>query len=91
MQIINFIEEHWALLGVAVSFFVFAWNMIQATKCSLRNDILSIYENAKTRGDKITRWELEAIEHSAEVYFKLRGNSFVKSILDRVKKFEIID
>lgn len=95
MQIINFIKEYWVLITFLVSaigtFFVFIIHMIEAVKCSLRNDILDIYDRAVARGKKITLYELEAIIHSSEVYFKLRGNSFVKNVLETVNNFEKID
>ena len=69
---------------------VFIESMIYATKCSLRNDILTIYDRCKD--DKtITKYQLEAINHSADIYFKLKGNSFVKDVVERVKKFELVD
>ena len=34
--------------------------MIEATKCSLRNDILEIYDRCKD-SKKITKWQLESI------------------------------
>ena len=95
MQIINFMKEYWVLITFLVSvigaFFVFIINMIEAVKCSLRNDILDIYDRAVARGKKITLYELEAIIHSSEVYFKLRGNSFVKKVIETVNNFEKID
>lgn len=62
----------------------------EATKCSLRNDILEIYDRCKD-DKKITHYELESIQHSEELYFKLKGNSFVKDVVERVKNFELID
>lgn len=95
MQIINFIKEYWVLItflaGVISTFLVFIYYMVQAIKCSLRNDILDIYDRAVARGNKITHYELEALTHSAEVYFKLKGNSFVQVLMEKVKSFEIID
>ena len=45
---INFIKEYWVILSFAGSILIglaiFIFYMIQAVKCSLRNDILSIYE-----------------------------------------------
>lgn len=64
--------------------------MIEGVKCSLRNDILTIYDRCK-EDKKITHYELEAIQHSAELYFKLRGNSFVKDVVERTKNFELVD
>ena len=94
MEVLNFIKNYWTQIAFLISmlgaFFVFALNMIQATKCSLRNDILTIYDRCKDT-KKITHYQLESLEHSAELYYKLRGNSFVKSLMERVKNFEIVD
>ena len=95
MKIINFIKEYWVLITFLISvisaFFIFIYYLIEAIKCSLRNDILDIYDRAVARGNKITHYELEALTHSAEVYFKLKGNSFVQVLMEKVKSFEIID
>lgn len=95
MQILEFIKNYWVIItffaGIIGSLFVFIFYMIQAVKCSLRNDILDIYDRAVARGNKITHYELAALTHSADVYFKLKGNSFVKALMEKVKKFEIID
>lgn len=91
---LDFIKTYWAqiiffctLLG---GFLRFAYAMIEATKCSLRNDILSIYDRCKSE-KKITKWQLGSIEKSFEIYRKLKGNSFVGDIVKRVQNFEIID
>lgn len=95
MEILDFIKNYWVILtficGMFGSFFMFIFYMIQATKCSLRNDILDIYDRAVAKGDKITHYELEALTHSAELYFKLKGNSFVQALMEKAKKFEIVD
>lgn len=95
MQIINIIKDYWILItfltSVLIALATFIFYMIQAVKCSLRNDILDIYDRAENKGKKITHYELEAILHSADVYFKLKGNSFVETLIEKVKKFEIID
>lgn len=94
MNILNFIKDYWTILVFLVGLFgtllTFIFYMIEATKCSLRNDILTIYDKSKD-SKKITHYQLEAMEHSAEIYFKLRGNSFVKDVLERSKQFELID
>lgn len=94
MGIINFIEAHWVLItfifSVISAFFVFCLNMIDGIKCSLRNDILDIYDRCKdTR--QITHYQLQAIQHSYKLYKKLKGNSFVDDIMERIKEFELID
>ena len=93
-MILEFLKEYWFLItfagGLAVAFFTFSMAMIQATKCSLRNDILAVYDRCKDK-KQITKYQLESINHSADIYFLMKGNSFVKDILERVKKFEIVD
>ena len=94
MNILNFIKEYWTILmfliGIFGTLLVFIYYMIEATKCSLRNDILAIYDKSKD-AKKITHYQLEAMKHSAEIYFKLKGNSFVKDVVERSKQFELID
>ncbi len=91
MDIINFIKDYWVLIScVLVPFLVFCFAMVEGIKCSLRNDILAIYNDCK-RDKKITQFELDAILHSYRVYKLLRGNSFVEQLVAIVKTFEIID
>lgn len=98
---LNFLKEYWFLItfllaqiGFLISFYKrikqSAIDTKEATKCSLRNDILEIYDRCK-EDKKITHYELEAIQHSSELYFKLGGNSFVRAIVERVKSFELVD
>jgi len=90
----GFIKEYWPqiifLIGILSFIFAFGRAMIEGVKCSLRNDILTIYDRCKDN-KRITHYELEAIQHSADLYFKLKGNSFVKDIVERTKEFELID
>lgn len=94
MQVLQFLKDYWFLItflgGIIITIFVFGKSMIEATKCSLRNDILTIYDRCKEE-KKITHYQLESIQHSAEIYFKLKGNSFVKSLMKKVETFEVID
>lgn len=94
LELINFIKNYWAqilfLVGLLVGFYKFARAMIEATKCSLRNDILSIWDRCKD-SKKITKYQLQAIRYSHELYKKLKGNSFIDDIVERIKEFEIID
>jgi len=94
MEILNFIKEYWVILTFLISIvgtlITFSNSMIQATKCSLRNDILDIYDRCKETG-KITHYQLEAIQHSYQIYNKLKGNSFVEAVVERVKQFELVD
>lgn len=90
----KFITEYWTqiifLLGVFGTLATFIFITIEGVKCSLRNDILQIYEDCKEE-KKLNQYQLEAILKSAELYFKLRGNSFVKEIVEKIKSWEVID
>ena len=94
MKVLEFIKDYWVLItclaGFFSAFFVFVKAIISATKCSLKNDILDIYDRCKDT-KTITRYQLESITSSSEIYFKLGGNSFVKEIVNRVKQFQSID
>lgn len=89
----KFLQEYWTqivfLIGVFGSLATFIFITIEGVKCSLRNDILSIYDMCK-KEEKITEYQLEALLMSAELYSKLRGNSFVKEIVEKIKKWEVI-
>lgn len=91
---IRFITEYWTqlvfLIGVLGTFATFIIVTIEGVKCSLRNDILQIYDLCKDK-KKISAFQYEALLKSAELYFKLRGNSFVKEIVNIIKNWEVID
>ena len=60
ISIIKTIKEYWVIItflsGVLVAIFTFGKSMIEATKCSLRNDILDIYDRAVAKG-KIKQYD----------------------------------
>lgn len=93
-EIIKFIKEYWVqimfIVGLIGAFIKFSKAMMESIKCSLRNDILEIYDRCK-KDKKITHYQLQSIEYSSELYFKLKGNSFVKDVIDKVKQFELVD
>lgn len=90
---LKFISQYWTqiifLAGVLGTLATFILVTIEGVKCSLRNDILQIYDMCK-KEEKITEYQLEALLMSAELYSKLRGNSFVKEIVEKIKKWEVI-
>lgn len=94
MNLIIFIKEYWVqllfVLGFLIASYEFAKAMIESVKCSLRNDILSIYDRCK-KDRKITKYQLEAIEYSYNLYKALKGNSFVDTIHEKIKDYELID
>ena len=94
MEIINFIKEYWVLISFFIgelgALFIFAKFILAGIKCSLRNDILDIYDRCKDT-KKITHYQLESIQYSYTIYKKLKGNSFVEEIVRKVKSFELVD
>ncbi len=94
MIILDFLKEYWVLitffLGEVGILVAFVKSIHRGTKCSLRNDILDIYDRCKDK-KQITLYQLQSIKSSYELYRKLKGNSFVEDIVKRVEKFEIID
>lgn len=94
MDILNFIKEYWVLItffiGEISALFVFVKSIQRGTKCSLRNDILEIYDKCKDT-KKITMYQLSSVHLSFEEYQKLKGNSFVEKIVKEMDTFEIVD
>ena len=90
----EFIKEYWPqilyAIGIAGAIVAQIRASREATKCSLRNDILQIYTECKDQ-KKITLYQLEAISISYELYKKLKGNSFVQAIYNEVQTYEKIE
>lgn len=94
IELFDFLKEYWVIitfffgeLGVLYAFVV---NINKSTKCTLRNDILDIYDRCKEQR-KITRYQLQSITYSYDRYKKLKGNSFVDEIIERIKDFDLVD
>ncbi|MBQ2870308.1 hypothetical protein IJE86_01260 [bacterium] len=94
MGIINFIKDYWVLItffiGELGALIIFAKSILKGIKCSLRNDMLDIWDKCKETGT-ITKYQLQAFNYSYDLYKKLKGNSFIDEIRDRIKEFKIID
>jgi hypothetical protein len=94
MQVLDIISKYWGMILFVGSFLIamgkYQLAQTRAIKCSLRNDILEIWDKAR-KDKKITKYQLQALELSYVEYKKLKGNSFVDDIHERVKSFEIID
>lgn len=94
MEILNFLKEYWVLItffaGEVGILFAFIKNINESTKCTLRNDILDIYDRCKDQ-KKITHYQLQSIMSSYDQYKKRKGNSFVKDIVERVQEFDLVD
>lgn len=94
MGIINFLKEYWVLITFFVGeigvLLVFVNSFIEAVKCTLRNDILAIYDRCKVEKN-ITRYQLQSVHLTYSVYKKLKGNSFIDEIMEEIKEFKIKD
>lgn len=93
MKTLLFIKDYWTqivfLIGAILGYVKIKEASKEATKCSLRNDILQIYDQCRTT-KKITLYQLEAISLSYELYKKLKGNSFVEAVYKEVQSYEKI-
>lgn len=88
------IKEYWvqlvflaSILGTMIGFII---AMINAIKCTLRNDILEIWDRCKD-SKKITKYQLESYISSRDLYFKLKGDGFVHQLDKRITEFKIVD
>jgi hypothetical protein len=94
LELINFIKEYWVLIAFFMGELGLVWAFIQSIKegikCTLRNDILDIYDRCKDT-KRITRYQLQSIKYSYDVYKKFKGNSFVDDIVEKVKDFKVVD
>ena len=90
----QFLKDYWPQIvyAIGIAGVIVAQIRVsrEATKCSLRNDILQIYTECKDQ-KKITLYQLEAISISYELYKKLKGNSFVQAIYNEVQTYEKIE
>lgn len=90
----QWVKEYWvqlvflvSILGTLIGFII---AMINATKCTLRNDILEIWDRCKDK-EEITRYQLESYISSRDLYFKLKGDGFVHQLDKRITGFKIVD
>ena len=94
MEVINFIKEYWVIISFCfselIALIVFASIILKILKCSLRNDMLDIWDKCKDT-KQITRYQLQSFLYSYDLYKKLKGNSFIDEIKERIEKFEVID
>lgn len=93
MKILEFIKNYWTqilfIITIITGYIKLFMANREATKCSLRNDILQIYSECKDNKE-ITLYQLQAIEMSYTLYKKLKGNSFVDDILKEIKEYKKI-
>lgn len=90
---IKIITQYWTqilfVIGLFVGFVRVEIAYREGTKCSLRNDILQIYNQYKNT-KQIPLNDFQAISMSYELYKKYKGNSFVDSIWQEVQSYKKI-
>ena len=94
MEILDFLKEYWVIIAFFIGEIGVVWAFIQSIKkgikCTLRNDILDIYDRCKDK-QEITHYQLQSIKYSYDIYKKLKGNSFVDEIVQKVDDFKVVD
>lgn len=94
MEFINFLKEYWVIIAFLLGEVGVVWALVQSIikgiKCTLRNDILDIYDRCKDK-QEITHYQLQSIKYSYDVYKRFKGNSFVGDIVKKVNNFKIVD
>lgn len=86
-----FIKNYWTqivfVVGFVIGFIKLEIAYREGTKCSLRNDILSMYNLYRDKKE-IPLYDFEAISLSYGLYKKYKGNSFVDSIWNEVQTWK---
>ena len=83
------VGEITALIGFVTPVIVLIVKIINGQKCQLRSEMLQIYyhnKDAKT----IHQYEKENFMMLYEAYKALKGNSFIDTIYEEVRKWETI-
>lgn len=90
MEILKWLKEYWTQVVFFVAMIGIFKAYLEATKCSLRNDILEIWDRCKDT-KTITKFQLESYTNSRDLYFKLKGDGFVHALDEKIMKFKIKD
>ena len=94
MKVLEIIRNYWTqivfLFGLIASVVIIVRNNNEAIKCSLRNDMLEIWDKCKDK-KQITKYELESFTTSRDLYYKKKGDGFIHIIDTKIQTFEIID
>jgi len=91
---VGIIKEYWTqivfAIGLIVSLYTIIKNNNEAVKCSLRNDMLEIWDKCKDKKE-ITKYQLESFMNSRDLYYKKKGDGFIHTIDAQIQTFKIID
>ena len=86
---VTLIGEIGVLVGVVTPVIVLVVKIINGQKCQLRSEMLQIYYSNKDT-KQIRQYEKENFMMLYEAYKALKGNSFIDTIYDEVRKWETI-
>lgn len=91
---IKIIQQYWTqilfLIGMVSSVLAIVHNNNEAVKCSLRNDMLEIWDKCKET-KTITKYQLESFMNSRDLYYKKKGDGFIHTIDSQIQTFKILD
>ena len=94
ITILKFIKDYWFLItfmvGIISTLIVQMKMSKNAMLCSLRNDILEIWDKCKDN-QSITKYQLESYAESRDLYFKYGGDGFVHALDTKIMDFKIVD
>jgi hypothetical protein len=83
------IGEISTLIGVITPVIILIMKVVNGQKCQLRSEMLQIYYHNK-ENKTIRQYEKENFMMMYEAYKALRGNSFIDTIYDEVRKWETV-
>lgn len=86
---VTLIGEIGVLVGVIAPVIVLIKKIMDGQKCQLRSEMLQIYYHNKD-AKKIRQYEKENFMMLYEAYKALKGNSFIDTIYDEVRKWETV-
>ena len=63
----------------------------EVLRCLLRTELLNMYfKHIEHNNETLTQWEAENMNKLADSYFGLDGNSFVKPLIETMRKWKIV-
>jgi hypothetical protein len=86
---VTLIGEIVALAGFITPIIILIVKIIEGQKCQLRSEMLQIYYHNKDT-ETIRQYEKENFMKLYEAYKALKGNSFIDTIYEEVRKWETI-
>lgn len=91
---LEFIKNYWTqiifFISIVGTLAKIIYDNNQAVKCSLRNDMLEIWDKCKD-SETISKYQLESFMASRDLYYKKNGDGFIHVIDSKIQQFKIID